>query len=408
MTNIFYICIASAKERINNRNSKIKTMKKILLGIAACAVVSAMCACGSSNGLTEGNKSKTDTLSYALGLNIGYGMKYEFADVPFDVKTIGDALTAAALDKKTEQTHEESLNQLREYFMFKRGARAQEIAERRAEADSVRLAAGDSTVMEYPLADPEMFESEQERYDVSYAFGNDVGNNIKESGLPLQVYWLAKGLTEGFGGSGEMSEVEVNSYLQNYFMNVRPAEVAEKSQQWLEKVEKKWGVQKTESGLLYKIVKKGGEPQASDDRDVVVVRYEGSTREGKVFDSTYERVKELNEQVKAVKKDETLTDEQREQQLVRLDAQLARTETAEFPLNRVIKGWTEGMKLVGKGGKIILWIPSELAYGEYGAGRSIGPNEALKFVVEVVDVKPYEAPVVEEPAVEEPESADAE
>ena len=90
---------------------------------------------------------------------------------------------------------------------------------------------------------------------------------------------------------------------------------------------------------------------------MVVVNYEGKNRKGKVFDSSYER-----------------------------------NEPAEFPLNRVIKGWTEGMKLVGKGGKITLWIPAELAYGERGAGRDIGANEALEFSVEVVDVKPYVEP----------------
>ena len=58
----------------------------------------------------------------------------------------------------------------------------------------------------------------------------------------------------------------------------------------------------------------------------------------------------------------------------------------EFPLNRVIKGWTEGMKLVGKGGRITLWIPSELAYGEYGSGQNIGPNQALRFDVELLEV----------------------
>ena len=58
----------------------------------------------------------------------------------------------------------------------------------------------------------------------------------------------------------------------------------------------------------------------------------------------------------------------------------------EFPLNRVIKGWTEGMKLIGKGGKITLWIPAELAYGERGAGNDIGPNEALRFDVELLEV----------------------
>ena len=60
----------------------------------------------------------------------------------------------------------------------------------------------------------------------------------------------------------------------------------------------------------------------------------------------------------------------------------------EFPLNRVIEGWTEGMKLIGPGGKIILYIPAELAYGNRGAGKDIGPNEALEFEVELIEVVP--------------------
>ena len=93
------------------------------------------------------------------------------------------------------------------------------------------------------------------------------------------------------------------------------------------------------------------------DTDKVKVHYEGKLRNGEVFDSSYER-----------------------------------GEPAEFALNQVIKGWTEGMKLVGEGGEIKLWIPANMAYGARGTrDGSIGPNQAIMFTVEVLEVIPTEA-----------------
>ena len=67
---------------------------------------------------------------------------------------------------------------------------------------------------------------------------------------------------------------------------------------------------------------------------------------------------------------------------------ILKNDPIEFPLNRVIKGWTEGMMLIGPGGKIVLYIPAELAYGSAGAGDVVGPNEALEFEVELLEVTP--------------------
>ena len=178
-------------------------------------------------------------------------------------------------------------------------------------------------------------------------------------------------------------------FWNNYMMIVVPAQNKEKSEQWLASIEKKSGVQKTESGLLYKVEKEGDmSMRATDDRDVVKVHYKGTKSNGKVFDaSRFADMPKMRQEIMKKQMPEAYD----------------KDEPIEFPLNRVIKGWTEGMKLVGKGGKITLWIPSDLAYGPRG-NRGIGGNEALRFDVELIDVTPYEEPAPAEtaPAEEQP------
>ena len=362
--------------------------KFISTAVVAGVAMLTVCCSGSETKLTKGNSSKMDTLSYALGANMAYGLNYQMADIPFDYKAVERGMEEAAFDK-AKQTHEEAVEQLRDYFMNKRSERAAAVRAKRAEADSVRLAQGDSTRVEYPAADESMFESEEEREAISYAFGQDLGTNLASVNFPVQFYWLAKGMEEAREGNAVLDEMAAQNYLQHYFMVVVPARNAEASQAWLEKIEKKSGVKKTESGLLYKVNKAGdANLQANNPRDVVKVHYTGRTREGKVFDTSIFKNRPKQQQEMILKQNPAAADE---------------NEPVEFALNRVIPGWTEGMQLVGKGGKITLWIPAELAYGARGAGQDIGPNEALEFEVEVIDVIPYEqpAPKAEEPAAEE-------
>lgn len=359
-------------------------MKKIFF-VAALAGAALLASCGGNkSGVRMGSLSDFDSLSYALGANVGYGINYQMKDIPFDFDVITQEVEQSALGKSSLD-HEDALTQLRDYFMTKRGARAQEIAKKRAAADSARMAGGDSTKVEYPVADSEMFESEEEREQISKAFGNDLGYSIAQSGMPVHVVWICQAINDVRSNTAKMGEDEVNQYLQYYFMVKLPAENAAASKKWLEGIEKKSGVKKTESGLLYKVSAEGDASlKPSDPRDVVKVHYTGRTRDGKVFDTSIfaNRPKEQQEMMRKQRPD--LFDEKGN---LKEDDQ-----PVDFPLNRVIPGWTEGMQLVGKGGKITLWIPAELAYGANGAGRMIGPNQALEFEVELVDVTPYEEP----------------
>ncbi len=366
-------------------------MKKILFSAALCAATLASCG-GDKSGMTMGSLSQFDSLSYALGANMGYGINYQMKDIPFDFAAIDRGIREAATEKSSLK-HDDAIEQLRDFFMNKRGERARAIASERAAADSARLAAGDSTKVEYPAADAAMFESEEEREQISYAFGNDIGYNLADNNLPIRVVWIGEAMRNVQEGNAKMTEEEVQKYLQYYFMEKLPAQNKEASEAWLKKIEKKSGVQKTESGLLYKVIDAGDESlMPKNERDVVKVHYTGRTREGKVFDTSLfaNRTEKQQEMIRKQRPD-----------LFEEDGTPKADEPVEFPLNRVIKGWTEGMQLVGKGGKIMLWIPAELAYGTHAPSREIGPNEALEFEVELIDVTPYEEPA---PAAE-PEAA---
>ena len=125
----------------------------------------------------------------------------------------------------------------------------------------------------------------------------------------------------------------------------------QEGEEFLAENKAKDGVVETASGLQYIVLQQGDGPSpAATDR--VTVHYEGKSLDDKVFDSSYER-----------------------------------DEPSEFVLNAVISGWTEGVQLMKVGSKYRFFIPSELAYGERGAGQDIGPNATLIFEVELISIE---------------------
>ena len=358
-------------------------MKKLFMAVVALACATLVFSCGSKNtNITKGNESQFDSLSYALGVNLGNGIKQQFREIALNAEVVSDAMEAA-FKNKAKQDHEASLEILREYF-------GQTLNER-YEAHNEALKADSTAVFQ-------AFVNESECDAISYAFGVDVANNLSQAPFKLQYYWLLKAFNESWNGEAQLTPEQAVQFLTHYSYVVMPAEAAERSAKWLEKKAKAMGVKKTESGLLYKVVKKGDLSRAAqNDEDVVKVHYVGKLQNGKVFDASRfnKRSKEQQELIR--KQRPSLFDEK---------GNILEEEPIEFPLNRVIPGWTEGMKLVGPGGKIKLYIPAELAYGKRGAGNDIGPNEALEFEVELIDVTPAAKPEVEEaPAIETVEGA---
>ena len=204
---------------------------------------------------------------------------------------------------------------------------------------------------------------------VSYSLGFSMGSNFKKDDLKMNLEMFQKGMKDGFtGGKQILNEEEIKETMTAFQQKMRAKKQAEymkkmeerknqgeankeTGEKFLEENKTKEGVVTLESGLQYKILKKGtgASPKATD---TVKCNYKGTTIAGKEFDSSYKR-----------------------------------GEPATFALNRVIKGWTEGLQLMKEGGKWQFFIPSELAYGERGAGQNIGPNEVLIFEIELLGIE---------------------
>ena len=332
-------------------------MKKIFnVAVVAlvCGAMAVSCCCGGKKSMiTKGNKSKLDTLSYVMGARLGEFVSTRIADIPFNFEKLEKGLEQAAMGKGKWSPEE-----AQEIFQTLIGP----VNERFGQLMRQKQ---DTTVVAEPI---QIFTTEGERDSLSYAYGLNIGKDLREGRAPLQLYWYMQGFKQTRNGEGLMNSEEVMNFLQNYFMVVYPQQEREASEAWLAKMEKKSGVQKSESGLLYKVVKEGDVSRsATDDRDEVTVHYTGCDRDGNVFDSSiFENMpKERQEMMRQYQPDNF--DEK---------GNIISNEPVTFPLNRVIAGWTEGMKLVGPGGKIILYIPSDLAYGERG-NQAIAPNAAL-------------------------------
>lgn len=334
-------------------------MKKLFAMVAVGATSLAVVACGNNE------PKELDSLSYAVGADVGLGMKFGMADFNLD-----NAIVLQNLEDfyKNGDLEGEEMEELRQRMMEFQYTRFMPYAQAKRMREMVETDCPDTLP-----ALPELFDEAFTREDLSTMMGKNMGASLKSIGEDLNMQWVKIAINEALAVDTEehvdslmrLTNEERMGIFQRLSQKKQQEAIAERerlmkenteeSAKWLAEIEKQDGVQKTESGLLYRIDREGDGVQATEDTDVVLVNYEGKTRTGKVFDSSYER-----------------------------------EEPISFPLNRVIKGWTEGMKLVKVGGQITLWIPAEMAYGERGAGADIGPNEALEFKVELLDVNPEE------------------
>jgi FKBP-type peptidyl-prolyl cis-trans isomerase FklB len=211
----------------------------------------------------------------------------------------------------------------------------------------------------------EKSELKTQKDKISYAIGMDIGSNFKRNSIEVDPDVLLKGIRASLSGEKAlMTDQESREMLMAYQkelqekqqekMKVEGEKNKKAGEAFLAKNGKKKGVKTLSSGLQYSVIKKGSgkKPKKTDS---VTVHYVGTLLDGTEFDSS-----------------------------------LARNEPAKFPVTGVIKGWTEALLLMKEGAKWKLFVPAELAYGQYGR-PGIPPNSLLIFEVELIKIGAKEA-----------------
>ena len=230
---------------------------------------------------------------------------------------------------------------------------------------SVSLAQNKKETKAEPKAKDEVVLKSQSD-SVSYAIGQNICMQLKSLNLNLDL--ISRSIKDGAESKSALPQEKIMQVLTAFQSRMQEKQaVATKQQEemkkeaaaknkadgakFLEENKTKEGVKVTASGLQYKILKTGTGTVSPKDTNTVKVHYVGNLLDGTEFDSSVKR-----------------------------------GQPAEFPLNQVIKGWTEGVQLMHVGDKYQFFIPSELAYGDNGAGQLIGPGATLIFEVELLEI----------------------
>ena len=348
-------------------------------------------------------EAEFDTLSYVMGMNLGVSLNFQQGDFDLNHDIVIENL-ASTLTKAPDQDAAIAIRAKLDEFANERirPFMMQKQFHRMVETDRPDT---------LPL--PELYDEKYTRDEVSKWFGVDMANYVINTQMPLNVKWLVEAMRDSDNAETfeqldsvmRISAEQMRNTMRAYVTQELPANNLKLSKEWLATIAKRSDVKPlvVDADTLYYIIRnEGGEVKASNSRDTIAVQFEMFTRRGTLVESTSHRAemlrKDAQKRIDTMRADTTVAQEKIDEAIAKMEESYEKTYTPNITLQRLgVRGATEAVKMVGKGGEITLWMPASLAYGERG-NRNTLPNEAVVMTIKVVDVKPYDETLLPQPS----------
>lgn len=383
-------------------------MKKIFcavivaVGLVACGEAGVV-TCGETGVVTPGNKpmyfdtsdnrtydvanAEFDTLSYAVGMNLGLGLRFQPSGLTFNYEALMNALNEELAKEVFDYDAADANKELVERFFIER-LQPYAVANMAKRNNSSPIENGPSK---------QLFNEEFTKDGVSEMFGRDMANYICRAAYPINLHWLRTAIDDAANAEGNevhdslmrLTVMQMRNSLQTYHMRIHPEYIVQASRNWLKMVAQQPDVETMVidefDTLYFRINNAGNDVKPRGLNDTIAFSYDLYTRSGKLVESQSKRANDIREALEKEKAD-TVQDERRLARIQMLTDQLESVENLRVPVSKaLLKGLQYGIQNIGEGGDITLWIPAPLAFGERG-NRIVHGHDAVVMNVHLKSV----------------------
>ena len=370
-------------------------MKKI---VCAIMIAASFVACNkvdnslyfdnSDNRVFDDATAELDTLSYAVGMNLGLGIQFQFSSVEFD----NDMLIASLIEElTTEGIDFEEIDANKE--LIKR------FATERVQPNMLANMIKQNQTSDVLTPVKPIFNEEFTQERVSKMYGRDMAAYITTAAYPLNIHWLRTAMVDASEIESEIvhdslmriTAMQMRNSLQNYHTRIHPEYVVNASREWLEYVAQQPNVNAMVvdgvDTLYYRVNRAGNGVKPRGLNDTISFSYDLYARNGKLVESHAQRANAVREALEKEKAADTLPNNGRvKARIKQLTDQLNDIENLRIPLSKgLLKGMQYAVQNVSEGGEITVWMPASLAFGARG-NRVVHGNDAVVMTITLKSV----------------------